>query len=62
MRLILFKNDAEKTFTSQKNLIPNADVQHVGSTAIQNSLTKGDIDIQIRVSLVYNIQVKEEAT
>jgi GrpB-like predicted nucleotidyltransferase (UPF0157 family) len=49
-----FKCDAEKTFTSQRELIqgliPNADVQHVGSTAIPNSLTKGDLDIQVRVT------------
>lgn len=49
-----FKRDAEETFISQrkriKKLIPNADVQHVGSTAIPNSLTKGDLDIQVRVS------------
>jgi GrpB-like predicted nucleotidyltransferase (UPF0157 family) len=30
-------------------LIPDADIQHVGSTAIPGSLTKGDLDIQIRV-------------
>ena len=59
----IFKRDAEKTFISQKeliqNLIPNADVQHVGSTAIPNSLTKGDIDIQIRVSKVQFTQAAE---
>jgi GrpB-like predicted nucleotidyltransferase (UPF0157 family) len=58
-----FKCDAEKTFTSQRELIqgliPNADVQHVGSTAIPNSLTKGDIDIQIRVSKVQFTQAVE---
>ncbi len=31
-------------------LIPGADIQHVGSTAIQGSLTKGDLDIQVRVA------------
>jgi GrpB-like predicted nucleotidyltransferase (UPF0157 family) len=30
-------------------LIPQADIQHVGSTAIPGSLTKGDLDIQVRV-------------
>ncbi|MEI3604817.1 GrpB family protein [Pseudogracilibacillus sp. SE30717A] len=58
-----FKCDAEKTFISQKNLIheliPNADVQHVGSTAIPHSLTKGDLDIQVRVSEIqFNKAVK----
>lgn len=47
------KHHVEKKFTSQKNiileLIPNADIHHVGSTAIPNSLTKGDLDIQVRV-------------
>jgi len=33
-----------------ENLLPNADIQHVGSTAIPYSLTKGDLDIQVRVS------------
>ncbi len=31
-------------------LFPNADIQHVGSTSIPGSLTKGDLDINIRVS------------
>lgn len=48
------KENAEETFKSQKEiinrLIPNLDVQHVGSTAVPNSLTKGDLDIQVRVS------------
>jgi GrpB-like predicted nucleotidyltransferase (UPF0157 family) len=45
--------DANKTFLIHKTLIekllPEADVQHVGSTSIPNSLTKGDLDIQVRV-------------
>lgn len=31
------------------NLIPTADIQHVGSTAVPGLLTKGDLDIQVRV-------------
>ena len=31
-------------------LLPEADIQHVGSSAIPNSLTKGDLDIQVRVN------------
>src|SRR5690625_563240 len=54
---------AEKTFQTQKKiieeLIPNADVQHIGSTAISNCLTKGDLDIQIRVSEKQFIQAVE---
>ncbi|MBI5067023.1 MAG: GrpB family protein [Deltaproteobacteria bacterium] len=30
-------------------LLPGADLQHVGSTAVPGSLTKGDLDIQVRV-------------
>ncbi len=49
-----FNGDVEKDFTAQRDfiqeLIPSADIQHVGSTAIPNSLTKGDLDIQVRVS------------
>lgn len=44
---------AEKTFLLQKaiiiKLLPEADIQHVGSSAIPNSITKGDLDIQVRV-------------
>jgi len=32
-----------------QRLLPNAEIIHVGSTAIPNSLTKKDIDIQVRV-------------
>ncbi|HKF82049.1 MAG TPA: GrpB family protein [Solirubrobacterales bacterium] len=31
-------------------LLPGADVQHIGSTAIPGSLTKGDLDILVRVA------------
>ncbi|MEI0735513.1 GrpB family protein [Paenibacillus sp. JTLBN-2024] len=48
-----FKTEADHLFMKQKSIIkavlPNADVQHVGSTAIPNSLTKGDLDIQVRI-------------
>ncbi|MFP7474194.1 GrpB family protein [Niallia taxi] len=50
----LFSSDVEKTLLVHKKIIkeylPEADVQHVGSTAIPKSLTKGDLDIQVRVS------------
>ncbi|WP_025117628.1 GrpB family protein [Lysinibacillus fusiformis] len=49
----LFNEHAEGTFLLQKNRIkmflPDVDIQHVGSTAIPNSITKGDLDIQVRV-------------
>jgi GrpB-like predicted nucleotidyltransferase (UPF0157 family) len=31
-------------------LIPGAKIEHVGSTAITGSLTKGDLDVQVRVA------------
>jgi GrpB-like predicted nucleotidyltransferase (UPF0157 family) len=31
-------------------LLPGADLQHVGSTAVPGSLTKGDLDVQVRVA------------
>jgi len=47
-------SDIEGTFNTQKaqikKVIPNADIHHVGSSAIPNSLTKGNLDIQVRVS------------
>lgn len=30
-------------------LLPEADIQHVGSTAIPGALTKGDLDINVRI-------------
>jgi GrpB-like predicted nucleotidyltransferase (UPF0157 family) len=32
------------------HLLPNADVHHIGSTAIPKALTKGDVDLNVRVS------------
>lgn len=44
---------ANKIFEEQKakimQLLPDADVQHIGSTSIPNSLTKGDLDLVIRI-------------
>ncbi|OXM13362.1 GrpB family protein [Paenibacillus herberti] len=31
-------------------LLPEADLQHIGSTAVTGSWTKGDLDIQVRVT------------
>lgn len=31
-------------------LVPTASVEHVGSTALPDGLTKGDLDVQVRVS------------
>ena len=32
------------------SLLPEAEAHHIGSTAVQGSLTKGDLDIQVRVA------------
>jgi GrpB-like predicted nucleotidyltransferase (UPF0157 family) len=40
----------EKLKQDLLKIIPGADIQHVGSTAIPGSLTKGDLDIQVRVA------------
>lgn len=49
-----FRAAAEQLFAEQKarilNVLPSADIQHVGSTAVPGSLTKGDLDIQVRVA------------
>jgi GrpB-like predicted nucleotidyltransferase (UPF0157 family) len=62
-----FHEQAEKTFLEQKEkilrLLPEADVQHVGSTAIPNSLTKGDLDIQVRIPAeMFTAAVKKLST
>jgi GrpB-like predicted nucleotidyltransferase (UPF0157 family) len=43
-----------------QRLIPNADVQHVGSTAIPGALTKGDLDVQVRVDELDYAAAKEK--
>jgi len=58
-----FKNDefyvqAEESFQTHKRYIEQllpyeVDIQHVGSSAIPGTLTKGDLDIQIRVPEKY---------
>ena len=49
-----FISISDKIFQQQKKQIlaefPLADIQHIGSTAIPGSITKGDLDIQVRVS------------
>lgn len=48
-----FTDLANKIFEEQKRKIierlPHADVQHIGGTSIPNSLTKGDLDLVVRV-------------
>ncbi|MFC7365413.1 MULTISPECIES: GrpB family protein [Bhargavaea] len=56
-QVTFFENNfehAKEAFLSNKKIIsgqlPFADIQHVGSSAIPNCLTKGDLDIQVRVT------------
>lgn len=48
-----FRQRAEEVFLNERKkilrVVPTADIQHIGSTAISDSLTKGDLDIQVRV-------------
>lgn len=48
-----FRDLADKVFEEQKTriltAIPEAEIHHVGSTSIRGSITKGDLDINIRV-------------
>ncbi len=47
------KRSADALFDQQKRrlqeLIPRSDIQHIGSTAVDGSLTKSDLDINVRV-------------
>jgi GrpB-like predicted nucleotidyltransferase (UPF0157 family) len=46
---------AEALFATQSrrlgDLLPSAEIHHIGSTSIPDSLTKGDLDILVRVHL-----------
>ena len=48
-----FADKAQKAFEEEKEklatIIPNADIQHIGSTSIPNAITKGDLDLQVRI-------------
>ena len=48
-----FSKSVEEVFLKEQKrilrIVPNADIQHIGSTAIPGSLTKGDLDIQVGV-------------
>jgi len=56
----------EETFLIHKtfiaNLLPEADIQHVGSSAVPNSITKGDLDIQVRVKAHHFPKAAQELT
>ena len=48
-----FKELADKIFQEQRKrilkLVPSAGVEHIGSSAIADSITKGDLDLNVRV-------------
>ena len=48
-----FAEEAQKAFKEERGkllkILPKADIQHIGSTAIPNAMTRNDLDIQIRV-------------
>lgn len=48
-----FLEIANKVFTQERerilSVLPNAEVHHIGSTAIPGAITKGDLDVNIRV-------------
>jgi GrpB-like predicted nucleotidyltransferase (UPF0157 family) len=33
-----------------REMLPHAEIEHIGSTAVRGSLTKGDLDVLVRVS------------
>jgi GrpB-like predicted nucleotidyltransferase (UPF0157 family) len=49
-----FRDAIRKRFTAIEHqlraIVADAEIHHVGSTAIPGSLTKGDLDVQVRVS------------
>jgi GrpB-like predicted nucleotidyltransferase (UPF0157 family) len=49
-----FREAVDRLFTrvqaQLRAVLPSCDIQHVGSTAIPGSLTKGDLDVQVRVT------------
>jgi GrpB-like predicted nucleotidyltransferase (UPF0157 family) len=55
--VIAFKAKADALFASVaarlQSLLPSALVEHVGSTSLPDGLTKGDLDVQVRVRAAY---------
>ena len=51
---LAFRESVDRLFArveaQVRALLPGSDIQHVGSTAIPGSLTKGDLDVQVRVT------------
>lgn len=59
-----FSRIATKLFQRKRRelrkLIPSAQIEHIGSTAIPDAITKGDLDIQVRVLPDYFPKVKKQ--
>jgi GrpB-like predicted nucleotidyltransferase (UPF0157 family) len=55
--VILYKPKAEALFATVEaqlnSALPSAFVEHVGGTSLPDGLTKGDLDVQIRVQAAY---------
>lgn len=49
----VFSDKANEAFNKERDklskILPKADIQHIGSTAIPNAMTKGDLDLQVRI-------------
>lgn len=57
---VLTKKIYEREKLCIKAILPQSDIQHVGSTAIPGLLTKGDIDICVRVKPEYFEKAREQ--
>jgi GrpB-like predicted nucleotidyltransferase (UPF0157 family) len=59
-----FKDKTDSLFVEQKKILeakfPFADIQHIGGTSVSGLLTKGDLDINVRVSAEDFKAVSEE--
>jgi GrpB-like predicted nucleotidyltransferase (UPF0157 family) len=59
----VFRGKVARRFEELKlrlaSLAPGSDIQHVGSTAIPGALTKGDLDVQVRVSAAEYTRAKQ---
>ncbi len=40
----------QQVFVKLRDLLPEAELQHIGATAVPGSITKGDIDVLIHIS------------
>lgn len=57
---ILLKRAFEGEKQNIRKLIPDCDIQHIGSTAVPGMLTKGDLDILVRVKADQFLSAREK--